>query len=128
MKSATRPLATRWIAAGSSAAVLAAGLLLSAPAAHATEGDPACTQASTQLATALGATGLTEAYLAQLEAAPVEAAPVSVNEEINMQTAVAAEHDQHPGPGLLAGLLAGGVAVSVAAFARTHRIQQRHQH
>ena len=69
MKPATRPAATRWIAAGSSAAVLAGGLFLGAPAAHAAPGDPACAQASTQFQTALGAAGLTEAYVAQLETA-----------------------------------------------------------
>ena len=40
--------------------------MLGTPAATAAEGDPACVQASQQFTTALGAAGISEAYMAQL--------------------------------------------------------------
>lgn len=67
---------SKWVAAGSSAAVLAGGLFLGAPAASAAPGDAACLQASTQFEAALAAAGLTEATVAKLEAA-AEAAAVA---------------------------------------------------
>lgn len=67
---------SRWVAAGSSAAVLAGGLFIGAPAASAAPGDAACLQASTQFEAALAAAGITEESVAQLEAA-AEAAAVA---------------------------------------------------
>lgn len=63
-----------WIAAGTSATVIAAGLLLGAPAAAAAPGDAACLQASTQFEAALAAAGITEATVARLESAAETAA------------------------------------------------------
>lgn len=59
---------SKWVAAGSSAAVLAGGLLLGAPMAAAAPGDAACLQASTQFEAALGAAGITEASVARIDA------------------------------------------------------------
>ncbi|WP_298585705.1 hypothetical protein [uncultured Kocuria sp.] len=50
---------------------------------------------------------------APVVAAPVETAPAAVNPGLNLQTA-AAEPEQRPGTGLLAGLLAAGIAASAA--------------
>ena len=58
---------SKWVAAGSSAAVFAGGLFLGAPTASAAPGDPACVQASTQFEAALAAAGITEATIADLE-------------------------------------------------------------
>ncbi|MFJ5861900.1 hypothetical protein ACIQCM_10795 [Pseudarthrobacter sp. NPDC092439] len=65
---------SKWVAAGSSAALLAGGLFLGAPAASAAPGDAACLQASTQFEAALAAAGITEESVAQLEAAAEAAA------------------------------------------------------
>lgn len=65
---------SKWVAAGSSAAVLAGGLFIGAPAASAAPGDAVCLQASTQFEAALGAAGLTEESVARLEAAAEAAA------------------------------------------------------
>ncbi|MFF0990859.1 hypothetical protein [Kocuria nitroreducens] len=61
-----------------------------------------------------------EAAPAPVVVAPVETAPAAVNPGLNMQTA-AAEHEQHPGGGLLAGLLAAGIAASAAGALRLRR-------
>ncbi|MDP9694319.1 UNVERIFIED_ORG: hypothetical protein J2X79_001874 [Arthrobacter globiformis] len=66
--------ASKWAAAGSSAAVLAGGLFLGAPSAAAAPGDPACVQASTQFEAALSAAGITEATVADLESKAAVAA------------------------------------------------------
>ncbi len=76
---------SKWVAAGSSAAVLAGGLFLGAPTAAAAPGDAACLQASTQFEAALSAAGITEATIAQLEssaeaAAAAEAAYIALVE------------------------------------------------
>ena len=47
-----------WAATGATAAMLAGGLLLGAPAAVAAPGDPACLQATAQLDAALAGAGL----------------------------------------------------------------------
>lgn len=65
---------SKWVAAGSSAAVLAGGLFLGAPAASAAPGDAACLQASTQFEAALAAAGISEESVARLEAAADAAA------------------------------------------------------
>lgn len=67
---------SKWVAAGSSAAVLAGGLFLGAPAASAAPGDAACLQASIQFEAALSAAGITEESVTKLEAA-AEAAAVA---------------------------------------------------
>lgn len=59
---------SKWVAAGSSAAVLAGGLFLGTPAAVAAPGDAVCLQASSQFEAALSAAGITEASVAQIEA------------------------------------------------------------
>jgi hypothetical protein len=52
--------------------------------------------------------------------APVETAPAAVNPGLNLQTA-AAEPEQRPGAGLLAGLVAVGVVASAAGALRLRR-------
>ena len=54
---------SKWVAAGSSAAVFAGGLFLGAPAAVAAPGDAVCLQAFIQFEAALSAAGITEATL-----------------------------------------------------------------
>lgn len=56
-----------WAATGATAAMLAGGLLLGAPAAVAAPGDPACLQATAQLDAALAGAGLTPESLGALE-------------------------------------------------------------
>lgn len=56
-----------WAATGATAAMLAGGLLLGAPAAVAAPGDPACLQATAQLDAALAGAGLTPASLGALD-------------------------------------------------------------
>ena len=67
----TRPTthrrARRWATAGATAAVLAGGLLVGAPAASAAPGEAACLEAVAQFETALARTGITAESLAQLE-------------------------------------------------------------
>ena len=65
---------SKWVAAGSSAAVFAGGLLIAAPMASAAPGDAACLQASVQFEAALGAAGITETSVADIEAASEAAA------------------------------------------------------
>lgn len=65
---------SRWVAAGSSAALFAGGLFLGAPTAAAAPGDPACLQASAQFEAALSAAGITEDYVAALESKAAVAA------------------------------------------------------
>ncbi|KNC19329.1 hypothetical protein AC792_07050 [Arthrobacter sp. RIT-PI-e] len=59
----------KWVAAGSTATLLAGGLFLGAPAATAAPGDQACLAASTQFNAALGAAGIDLAFVNQLEVA-----------------------------------------------------------
>ncbi|MEB2620321.1 hypothetical protein [Kocuria rosea] len=56
-----------WAATGATAAMLAGGLLLGAPAAVAAPGDPACLQATAQLDAALAGAGLTPESLGALD-------------------------------------------------------------
>ncbi|MDR6555779.1 hypothetical protein J2809_000110 [Arthrobacter pascens] len=65
---------SKWVAAGSSAAVFAGGLLIAAPMATAAPGDAACLEASVQFEAALGAAGITETSVADIEAASEAAA------------------------------------------------------
>lgn len=65
---------SKWVAAGSSAAVFAGGLFLGVSTAAAAPGDAACLQASTQFEAALSAAGITEATIAQLESSAEAAA------------------------------------------------------
>lgn len=65
---------SKWVAAGSSAAVLAGGLFLGTPAAVAAPGDAVCLQASSQFEAALSAAGITEASVARIEATSQAAA------------------------------------------------------
>ncbi|RAM35871.1 hypothetical protein [Arthrobacter globiformis] len=60
---------SKWVAAGSSAAVFAGGLFLGVPTAAAAPGDAACQQAFNQYESALGAAGITQATVADLESA-----------------------------------------------------------
>lgn len=59
---------SKWVAAGSSAAVFAGGLFIGAPTAVAAPGDAACQQASVQFEAALAAAGITEESIARLDA------------------------------------------------------------
>ncbi|MFF2316406.1 hypothetical protein ACFVTE_09070 [Arthrobacter sp. NPDC058097] len=65
---------SKWVAAGSSAAVVAGGLFLGAPTAAAAPGDAACVQASTQFEAALAAAGITETTVGDLESKAAVAA------------------------------------------------------
>ncbi|WDF33664.1 hypothetical protein PTW37_01660 [Arthrobacter agilis] len=62
-------VARKWVAAGSTATLLAGGLFLGAPMASAAPGDAACLQASTQFNAALGAAGVDVAFVNNFEAA-----------------------------------------------------------
>ncbi|MFC9350574.1 hypothetical protein [Arthrobacter sp. NPDC057013] len=66
--------ASKWLAAGSSAAVFAGGLFIGVPMAAAAPGDAACVQASTQFEAALSAAGITETTVADLESKAAVAA------------------------------------------------------
>lgn len=57
----------KWVAAGSTATLLAGGLFLGAPAATAAPGDQACLAASTQFNAALSAAGINITFVEQLE-------------------------------------------------------------
>jgi hypothetical protein len=59
----------KWIAAGSTATLLAGGLFLGAPMASAAPGDADCLKASVQFNAALGAAGVDVGFVNQLEAA-----------------------------------------------------------
>jgi hypothetical protein len=65
---------SKWVAAGSSAAVFAGGLFIGVPTAAAAPGDAACVQASTQFEAALSAAGITETTVAELESKAAVAA------------------------------------------------------
>lgn len=69
----------KWVAAGSTATLLAGGLLLGAPAASAAPGDDACLQASTQFNAALGAAGVNAGFVNQFEAATAAAVAAAQN-------------------------------------------------
>jgi hypothetical protein len=62
-------VAKKWVAAGSTATLLAGGLFLGAPAATAAPGDAVCLDASVQFNAALGAAGIDLAFVSQLEVA-----------------------------------------------------------
>ena len=64
----TMTAVSKWVAAGSSAAVFAGGLFIGAPTAIAAPGDAACQQASVQFEAALAAAGITEESIARLDA------------------------------------------------------------
>ncbi|THJ65809.1 hypothetical protein E8P82_11025 [Arthrobacter echini] len=59
----------KWVAAGSTATLLAGGLLLGIPPAHAAPGDAACLEASTQFDAALATAGINADFVNQLERA-----------------------------------------------------------
>jgi hypothetical protein len=82
---------SKWVAAGSSAAVLAGGLLLGAPMATAAPGDAACLQASTQFEAALGAAGITEGSVAQIDATSQAAATAQAAYAVLVEAAGADE-------------------------------------
>src|SRR6476660_757916 len=65
---------SKWVAAGSSAAVFAGGLFIGVPTAAAAPGDATCVQASTQFEAALSAAGITETTVADLESKAAVAA------------------------------------------------------
>lgn len=79
---------SKWVAAGSSAAVLAGGLFIGTPLAAAAPGDPACVQAGVQYEAALAAAGITEDTIARLEAA---SEAVAAAEETHASLVAAAE-------------------------------------
>ncbi|MFD5278487.1 hypothetical protein ACFWIX_13120 [Pseudarthrobacter sp. NPDC058362] len=87
---------SKWVAAGASAAVVAGGLFLGAPAASAAPGDAACLQASTQFEAALSAAGITEETVTRLEAA-AEAAAVAEAKYFELVEAAGADLDAQLG-------------------------------
>ncbi|MHA7145754.1 hypothetical protein ACX80U_13665 [Arthrobacter sp. TmT3-37] len=78
-------VAKKWVAAGSTATLLAGGLFLGAPMASAAPGDAACLQASTQFNAALGAAGVDLTFVTQFET--VTAAVVTEGEKLVAVTA-----------------------------------------
>ncbi len=90
-------VAHKWVAAGSTATLLAGGLFLGAPMASAAPGDAACLQASTQFNAALGLAGVDVSFVNQFEAATaavVEAAAALdtvTQAALSSEAAVAAE-------------------------------------
>ncbi|GGG52105.1 hypothetical protein GCM10011374_13530 [Kocuria dechangensis] len=79
--------AKTWVAAGSTAAVLAGSLVLGAPAAVAAPDDAACLQASGQFNGALAAVGITAVSLTEFERLAGAAATAQANYEALVQTA-----------------------------------------
>ncbi|RJT94892.1 hypothetical protein D6T65_17305 [Arthrobacter frigidicola] len=75
----------KWVAAGSTATLIAGGLFFGAPAASAAPGDAACLQASVQFNAALSAAGIDVAFVNQLELAT--AAVVTAGENLATVTA-----------------------------------------
>lgn len=78
-------VAKKWVAAGSTATLLAGGLFLGAPMASAAPGDAACLQASTQFNAALSAAGVDLTFVTQFET--VTAAVVTEGEKLVAVTA-----------------------------------------
>lgn len=91
---------SKWVAAGSSAAVFAGGLFLGTPTAAAAPGNAACQQAFNQYESALGAAGITQATVADLEstvdaAAAAEAAYMPLQQVVDdAEAALAAAETQ----------------------------------
>ncbi|MGV0109579.1 hypothetical protein [Arthrobacter sp. CP30] len=114
-------VAKKWVAAGSTATLLAGGLFLGAPMAAAAPGDAACLQASTQFNAALGLAGVDVTFVNQFEAATaavVEAAAAyeAVAEAaLTSAAAVAAEAQIVTTDGVLN---AAGTATATAVTAR----------
>ncbi|WP_394251184.1 hypothetical protein [Arthrobacter pityocampae] len=71
----------KWVAAGSTATLLAGGLFLGAPMASAAPGDAACLQASTQFNAALGLAGVDVSFVNQFELATAAVVEASANLE-----------------------------------------------
>lgn len=69
----------KWVAAGSTATLLAGGLFFGAPMASAAPGDAACLQASTQFNAALGAAGVDVNFVNQFEAVTAEVVVAAEN-------------------------------------------------
>lgn len=69
----------KWVAAGSTATLLAGGLFLGAPMASAAPGDAACLQASTQFNAALGLAGVDVGFVNQFEAATAAVVTAAAN-------------------------------------------------
>ncbi|WP_167399060.1 hypothetical protein [Arthrobacter pityocampae] len=69
----------KWVAAGSTATLLAGGLFLGAPMASAAPGDAACLQASTQFNAALGLAGVDVGFVNQFEAATAAVVAAAAN-------------------------------------------------
>ncbi|MBG6218208.1 hypothetical protein IWX75_002689 [Arthrobacter sp. CAN_A6] len=81
----------KWVAAGSTATLLAGGLFLGAPMASAAPGDAACLQASTKFNAALGAAGIDVVFVNQLELATAAVVATAENLEVVSQAALTSE-------------------------------------
>ncbi|OUM43412.1 hypothetical protein [Arthrobacter sedimenti] len=81
----------KWIAAGSTATLLAGGLFLGAPMASAAPGDAACLQASVQFNAALSAAGIDVGFVSQLELATAAVLAAAENLEVVSQAALTSE-------------------------------------
>ncbi|BBE21517.1 hypothetical protein MN0502_04000 [Arthrobacter sp. MN05-02] len=84
-------VAKKWVAAGSTATLLAGGLFLGAPMASAAPGDAACLQASTQFNAALGAAGVDLTFVSQFETVTAAVVTAAANAEAAYAAAVASE-------------------------------------
>ncbi|MHA7240941.1 hypothetical protein [Arthrobacter sp. TMS1-12-1] len=80
-----------WVAAGSTATLLAGGLFLGAPMASAAPGDAACLQASTQFNTALGLAGVDIRFVDQFELATAAVVEAAANLEAVTQAALTSQ-------------------------------------
>ena len=81
----------QWVAAGSTATLLAGGLFLGAPMAAAAPGDAACLQASTQFNAALNAAGVDLRFVSQFELASAAVVAADQNVELAGQAAASSE-------------------------------------
>ena len=81
----------KWVAAGSTATLLAGGLFLGAPTAAAAPGDAACLQASTQFNAALSTAGVDLSFVTQFELAMAAGEDASQNFDAVSQAAATSE-------------------------------------
>ncbi|WP_104180554.1 hypothetical protein [Arthrobacter sp. B0490] len=84
-------VAKKWVAAGSTATLLAGGLFLGAPLASAAPGDAACLQASTQFNAALGAAGVDVSFVNQFELATAAVVAAGQNLELATEAALTSQ-------------------------------------
>ncbi|MFI7582143.1 hypothetical protein [Kocuria kalidii] len=116
-----------WVATGATAAMLAGGLLLGAPAAVAAPGDPACLQATAQLDAALAGAGLTPDSLAEvgLSADAVAAAEAQYTALVEGAGGPSLQELEAAGAALVAAQESGDPAAVARAEARLVELDQQ---